>query len=314
MIRIRSVSRRIGFTIMEILISIMILMVGIVGVITLFPVAIRIGGEAVTDSLAANLARSVEESIRAAIKFRKVSYTLRGNRKFMLAYFIYEHDGIYNPQSREVQKDPVPGDPLDVLRLGGSNWDLDCVVLLPCDVSAGADPDGGYGGTSMLDARRRAYLSGKVFVYPEGDPEESRNRAPANGHGDPSRADDDKDDFELDHTKREVVEEKRASLVAGEEWPLRVTKTYRFGPKVLRSGSAAGRGSKEPAVPKDPYRTYSYAFAIRRAFEDGNVAMNPRRYAPANDLFEVKVMIFRAFMPETKQAYPIYTTTFLVSR
>ena len=309
--------KRAGFTIMEILISISILLVGIVGVISLFPVAINVGGEAVTDSLSANLARSVEEAIRASMKHRLVTYTRGGDRRFLLGYFIYDHDGIYSPKYEEITKDPVPADPRDVKRTGASLWGLDCVILLPCDTSPQASPDRGYTGASAADARRKAYLASKVFVYPEGDPEESKGAgAPANGAGDPRRADDDKDDYELDHSNEAVVKQMREKLLPGEEWPLRVTKTYRFGPKVLgldtdRTLSPAQRRKLED---EDPYRLYSYAFSIRRAYEDGDLATHVRPYAPANDLFEFKVMIFRGFLPETRQAHPIYTTSFLASR
>jgi hypothetical protein len=315
-------TRRTGFTIMEILIAITILLVGIVGVISLFPVAIKVGGDAIADSLAANLARSVEEAIRAAMKHRKVAYVTGADRKYLLAYFIYEHDGVLNTEEEVVTKDPVPADPLEVKRGGAGDWGLDCVVLLPCDSSPSADPDRGYGGRNAREARRRAYMAGKVFVYPEGDPDESKGRPPANGGGDPRQADDDKDDFEQDYSDTDVVRIRAEELMPGEDWPLRVTRTFRFGPRVLGGDvdeelGGAARGKRRWKLKRDdddPYRQYSYAFAIRRAYEDSNVCITPRRCAPGNDLFEVKVMIFRAFMPETRQARPIYTTSFLVSR
>ncbi len=311
-----------GFTIMEILIAISILLVGIVGVISLFPVAIKVGGDAITDSLSANLARSVEESVRAAMKHRKVAYVRGGDRRHVLAYFVYEHDGVVDPKNRRISRDPVPADPSSVKTRGASQWGRDCVVLLPCDNSTAANPDSGYGGRNAADARQRAYRAGKVFVYPEGDPSESKSGgAPPNGNGDPGNADDDKDDYELDHSQREIVKLRKQELLPNEEWPLRVTKTFRFGPKVL-GGRVGSKAEKEGHfVPfskakdlQDPYRLYSYAFAIRRAYEDANLAPTPRRFAPANDLFEVKVMVYRAFMPETQQSHPIYSTTFLVAR
>lgn len=320
-----------GFTIIEILMTITILLVGIVGVISLFPMAIKIGSEAISDSLAANLARSVEEPIRAAMRNRSVSYTIGGDRQFLLMYFIYEHDGVYAPVAgdersrRVVRKDAVPPDPSDVLRGRrgvetpyGSAWALDNVVLLPCDTSPSASQGVGYGGATSADARRQAYLSGKVFVYPEGDPDEGGG-ASANGRGNPRNADDDKDDFERHFPDRRVVDEWRSRLLPGEEWPLRVTRTYRFGTRLKPGEPERGSGGErlyEIADDReDPYRMYSYAFAIRRAYEDGNLSREGRRYAPANELFEVKVMVFRGFMRDMPSALsPVYTSTFLVSR
>jgi prepilin-type N-terminal cleavage/methylation domain-containing protein len=327
------VSGKRGFTIMEILIAISILLVGIVGVISLFPVAIRVGGEAITDSLAANLARSVEEGIRAAVKNRKVAYTLPGDRMHLLAYFIYENDGVYDPAAygrEKVRRDFVPAEAAAVRRGEirdapyGSAWGLDSVILLPCDNSKSAEMGIGYRGASVQEARRKAYLGGKVFVYPEGDPEESPNaRAEPNGRGNPQAADDDKDDFRVDSPDQEYVREWEAKLLPDEEWPLRVTRTYRFGTRVNPEAESGPQGTnttlytiapEQPGKEEDPYANYSYALAIRRAFEDGNLSVGTRSYAPANELFEVKVMVFKAFAKDTKHADPVYTASFLISR
>ncbi len=330
-------SARKGFTIMEILIAISILLVGIVGVISLFPVAIKVGGEAITDSLAANLARSVEESLRAAIKNRKVAYTLKGDNKHVLAYFIYENDGVYDPAvyksdsgPEKVRRDSVPANAAEVLRRTlrdvpyGNPWALDSVILLPCDNSRTADMGIGYRGSSEREARRDAYLAGKVFVYPEGDPEESLGaRVAPNGDGNPDLADDDKDDFSEDTADKDYVNEWQEKKLPGEEMPLRVTRTYRFGTRVLPDPENGPAGTNttlysimpdEPGKEEDPYSTYSYAFAVRRAFEDGNLSTGGRSFAPANELFEVKLMVFKAFRRDTKHAEPVYTTSFLLSR
>mgnify|MGYP001096212216 CR=1 FL=1 len=39
-----------------------------------------------------------------------------------------------------------------------------------------------------------------------------------------------------------------------------------------------------------------------------------RRYVPANELFEVKVMVFKAFAKDTTHAQPVYSSSFLLSR
>ena len=110
----------------------------------------------------------------------------------------------------------------------------------------------------------------------------------------------------------------KKKLVEGEEWPLRVTKTYLFGTRLAErfsSGDSTFTIDKESREWKqNPYGNYSYAFAIRRAYEDGNLSPQGQKYIPANELFEFKVMIFKAFQPETINARPVYTTTFLISR
>ncbi len=331
---------------MEILITISILVVGIVGVLSLFPVAIKVGGEAITDSLAANLTRSVEESLRSAIKNRKVAYTLSGDRTHVLSYFIYEHDGVYDHHEygdHKIRKDPVPANAEDVLRHSvagapyGTAWALDNVILLPIDNSKNAELGVGYRGNSDLEARARAYLTGKVFVYPEGDPEESAGARIQNGAGNPAAADDDKDDFKEDSSDKKYVAEWAEKMRPGEEWPLRVTRTYRYGPRIetdsrgnlvsepgphgttLYTLAAESRSDtritqESAGQVKDPYESYSYAFAIRRAFEDGDLSSEGRRYVPANELFEVKVMVFKAFKKDTTLAKPVYSSTFLLSR
>ena len=63
-------------------------------------------------------------------------------------------------------------------------------------------------GGNARESRRRAYLSGKIFVYPEGDPGEGKRRSGLpNGGGNPENADDDKDDFRLDYSNEEVVDD-----------------------------------------------------------------------------------------------------------
>lgn len=321
---------------MEILIAISILLVGIVGVISLFPVAIKIGGEAITDSLAANLARSVEESLRAAIKNRKAAYTFGADRTHVLVYFIYEHDGVCDPAEYgrdKIRKDHVPADASDVRRRNmpdapyGTPWALDSVILLPIDNTKNAELGVGYRGGSEREARMRAYLDGKVFVYPEGDPGESSGAQMHNGGGNPGLADDDKDDFKEDSPDKEFVASWSEKMLPNEEWPLRVTRTFRFGTRVMLDA----RGNPEPesgpqgatlytmlpeesGQEEDPYATYSYAFAIRRAFEDGDMSSEGRRYVPANELFEVKVLVFKAFARDTTHAQPVYSSSFLLSR
>ena len=78
----------------------------------------------------------------------------------------------------------------------------------------------------------------------------------------------------------EVIADMRQTLLPNEEWPLRITKTYRFGPRVLgRLDADAGETARKLRDEQDPYRRYSYALAFRRAYEDGNVNISARRFS-----------------------------------
>ena len=57
-----------GFTLIEILLALVILMVGIVGVLGLFPVAIRNVNDSVEDTTASNLAQSLNASLTEAMR------------------------------------------------------------------------------------------------------------------------------------------------------------------------------------------------------------------------------------------------------
>jgi prepilin-type N-terminal cleavage/methylation domain-containing protein len=60
--------RNSGFTLIEILIALVILMVGICGVLSLFPVAIKNVSDSVEDSTASNLAQSLYSSMTEAMR------------------------------------------------------------------------------------------------------------------------------------------------------------------------------------------------------------------------------------------------------
>ena len=68
-------------------------------------------------------------------------------------------------------------------------------------------------------------------------------------------------------------------------------------------------------------KQYSYAFAIRASQNDSNLSFNPGRFEPGNNLYHVRVMVFRAFEFNEKKAEedgrgpePIYELDFEVAR
>ncbi len=170
MTRDRGARRRSGFTILEILVATAILVVGLVGVLALFPAGIYVGKEVVEDSTAIALARSVADAIRKGIRNELRVETKRGGVTY--TYFVLRHDGVDPVPRRRDREDPA-----------GNYY-----ILLPRHVPGRTIP-----GASHKDSRRAAATGryGKTFVYPESDEDLP------NGRGDPFRADDDKDDDPL---------------------------------------------------------------------------------------------------------------------
>lgn len=151
-------SRSAGFTILEIMIATAILTLGLVGILSLFPVAVHTGGQVVANTTAAVIAQSVAESIREGLRNR-VRHVRRGNA--VHSYFVFAHDGV---------KDPLPA------RRELERPEHDYYILLPRH-----RPD------ARFASRQRALEAAPTFVYPETD----SNR---NGGGDAFAADNDGDD------------------------------------------------------------------------------------------------------------------------
>ena len=63
--------REAGFTIMEILIAAAILVVGLLGILALFPVAVNTGKRSIEDTNAVLIAQSVESALREGLAQRK---------------------------------------------------------------------------------------------------------------------------------------------------------------------------------------------------------------------------------------------------
>lgn len=64
----RTPTRRHGFTMVEVLIAIMVLLVGLLGILVLFPVGIQAIGDANKDSFSAIVADSVKDALRDALR------------------------------------------------------------------------------------------------------------------------------------------------------------------------------------------------------------------------------------------------------
>ena len=130
-----------GFTLIEILIATSILTLGLVGILALFPVAMKAGRDVVEDSNSVVIAQSVVNAIRSGIRNSK-GYTKKNEAE---AYFLLRHDGV---------RDKVPVDP----RLIKSSGDY--YIRLPR-----FRENASFSGT---DQRRKALKSAKAMVYPGG--------------------------------------------------------------------------------------------------------------------------------------------------
>ena len=164
-------SVRDGFTILEIMIATAILTLGLVGILALFPVAIRTGKQVVETSTAVVVAESVAEAIREGLH-NSLRYVTRGNATH--TYFVFKHDGV---------TDPIPG------RREMERPDKDYYILLPRYRP---------GREGTFNNRDYSLRVAKTFVYPETD-------ANANGNGDAFIADDDGDDQRTELSSGENV-------------------------------------------------------------------------------------------------------------
>jgi prepilin-type N-terminal cleavage/methylation domain-containing protein len=219
-----------GFTLVEIMIATAILTLGLVGILALFPVAIRAGRQVVEDTNAVVIAQSVSEAIRSSIRNRK-RYVDRGSVTH--TYFVFEHDGV---------RDPVPAD----RRLERPAHDY--YILLPR-----FRPRQVFGGETEFEARSSAMREARTFVYPETD-------SPPNGDGDAFRAQDDSKDQTvlLGGARSQTIRVSKtyplgSSLVPGQNDP-----NAPLGPDVLRD------------IKIDTLRQYSFAFSIQPSFFDAD--------------------------------------------
>jgi len=130
-----------GFTLIEILIATSILTLGLVGILALFPVAMKAGRDVVEDSNSVVIAQSVVNAIRSGIRNSK-GYTKKNEAE---SYFLLRHDGV---------RDKVPVDPRLIKSTG------DYYILLPR-----FRENASFSGT---DQRRKALKSAKALVYPGG--------------------------------------------------------------------------------------------------------------------------------------------------
>src|SRR5437899_3395064 len=77
-----------GFTLIEILIAMVVLMVGLLGILAVFPTAMRSATRAVEDTYCAAISQSVVDAIHMGLR------SMHGRFDDGNAYFIFDHDGV----------------------------------------------------------------------------------------------------------------------------------------------------------------------------------------------------------------------------
>lgn len=283
----RRTGRRAGFTILEIMIATGILVIGLLGLLGLFPVAMRSGTITIEETNAMLIAKSVEQAIREGVQNRKAQDLETGR----YTYFLFQHDGV---------KDPLPR------KITDASPSSDYYILFP-------SPDD---TSRQAMGRNEAYQRGKTFVFPETDglewtavtagiPEtftDEESGADPNGNGNPNLADDDRDDYEDDATGEPDYE---------------VYRTYTLSNRFLDT-LGLEEEDEESGYDPDPISQYSFAFTLRPAFRD---ASQNRRdptegdLIPAGELYESEILVFRSFRKGTTGARePILRKTILVHR
>lgn len=306
-------ARRAGFTILEILIAIVVLVLGITGIIALFPTAIESGNKTVEDSYSAAITQSVVDALTVGVRESRYN-TSQGGRIY--TYFIFNHDGVV---------DQAPNSPADYgLAMDGSNnkqgaiWRRDFCILLPT-----AAPD------------NKNQLNEPNFVYPVptylrlDDSESNKNTDPGLNQRQPSK---------LAAVSTPLVDNldtkfRRPANAGGDSltWFSRVFQLGRYreaqdapgatlptGPDgvVMKRGDirleyrgdaiSTGGTTTEQTIAVDPYPSYSFCFTLQRARVDtaGATATDPPdgRLTQADSfsdtLYQLRVMIFKNFDAE----------------
>ena len=256
--------RREGFTLIEILIATSILTLGLVGILALFPVAMKAGGDVVEDSNSVVIAQSIVNAIRSGIRNSK-GYTSEIDPK---PYFLLRHDGV---------RDKVPVDPRLIKTTG------DYYIQLPR-----FRENTSFSG-SPTEQRRKALKRGDSLVYPGGKAlragnkiekvyELGRNLIPNLGNQDSLRR-----DFlnlgEHETANPAFLEEKRVLR----DLTIEVLRDYSFAIKVRNSFFDADSAPDKSYRPAN--KLYHFTVLIFREFPEDPVEEDDEEPTPVMKVF-----------------------------
>lgn len=296
-----------GFTILEILIAIVILVLGISGIVALFPTAIESGNQTVQDSYAAAITQSVVDAIAVGVRESRYRVEDSSNPKRVWSYFILDHDGVYD------QMVPSPQAYTADANIAQADW---CILL----------PQGPEPNLNPANEPFYVYPSCPNKLIQVGDgvtaampsPYDNRSQQNLASLGTTPAAGD---DFGVQFLKDCYDGQKRY-------WIRRVYMLGRYRQGQAATASPTTVGFPERAVREeflgdpegatttgpnyfsrpvlDPYPQYSFAFALRRAKIDnaGNPG-GPTNGGPdgvidgydkySSSLYEVHIFVFRNF-------------------
>lgn len=264
---------------MEIMIATAILVVGLLGILAVFPLAIDTGRQSMEDTNAVLIARSVEQALREGITHRKGQ-----SKDGKSTYFLFQHEGVL---------DGVPSDVNDI------KTSADYFILFP-------DPDSAQ--QQRTSTRDNTEENAKLFLYPEddghsgwphwrgvvlkdddsveADMEDIVGTEPdgePNGGGSAALADNDMDD----------------AIVSGEDYErqtFRVRRVYQLGATPWQH--MVENGVTDRSIVEDPLHAYSFVFTLQRSRHDaslGRDTIDSAAIRPAGELYECRIMVFRSF-------------------
>ncbi|MBL4844192.1 MAG: prepilin-type N-terminal cleavage/methylation domain-containing protein [Planctomycetes bacterium] len=300
-------ARKRGFTIIEILIAIVVLVLGITGIVALFPTAIESGNQTVEDTYSATITQSVVDAISVGIRESRYSYRAPVTNR-VWTYFLMNHDGVVD------EAVPTPEIYTDAT---GKMWARDYCVLLP----QSAAPDNFASANEPTFVFPIPALPDQVIPFRDTGAE----GAPSQPFLDlfvrkPTNLDAGAGVFNTMNGVDPVNFARTTSAGTPTRW---FTRVYHLGR--LRKGDPgvlpADVGQIRPefrgedimdgtvavqTIAVDPYPNYSFAFTIKRARLDthatggGGGVPNPDGTISADDrfsnsLFELKIYIFKNF-------------------
>jgi prepilin-type N-terminal cleavage/methylation domain-containing protein len=266
---LRTARQNRGFTLLEIAIALVVMVVGITGIVALFPAAIKSGNQTVVDSYASQITQSVIDGINVGI--REARYRTTDAPVEQWDYFIFAHDGALD----DIDAGGIIPERYDTV------FNKDFCVLLP-----------------RGPLNNRTGLQEPILHFPCPNDKISGRRSPQIVANNPIN------DSPVNGLRNAIgsdtkVEETRRVFRLGRRLE---------GTDVVIREEFLGEGiglSTDPGnrLLKDPYPQYSFSFTIKRARIDttnvaGTGAPDGRLTATdafSDNLFEVRVKVFRNF-------------------
>lgn len=297
-----------AFTLIEILIAIVVLVLGITGIVALFPTAIDSGNRTVEDTYAATITQSVVDAISVGLRESRYTWTADSGagEGRVWTYFVFNHDGVV---------DLAPGEPEDfesgrhTLAAGGEEadkiWTRDyCVVLpqstatTPENLSSANEPFFTYPIPNLAELVSRpgeAHLSEE-----QRSPAKLRQLSLTDNFGPQFRKENNEGLLTAWFTRVYHLGRYRDDGTSNRKGQIK--DLYRGEAEIDNTSTSP---SADEGIALDPYPTYSFCFAIKRARVDtaGGTPSGPDGVIDANDpfsnsLYELRIMVFKNFDPE----------------